>query len=161
MESTSDPSEGSAAEEELQPQLTPGRVPTPRVLRPPRRARRPPPPPLPPLCLLRRWLLLLLAAVVRWGMRRRRMAAFKSAAALLLHLYLLFVSILSAPRRRPRLRMFQRHLPWARASVQATFMVRVQGVQPTTASLMVSVQRLQAATVAVIQAFLKDSVVII
>jgi hypothetical protein len=40
-------------------------------------------------------------------------------------------------------------------------MVRVQGVQPTTASLMVSVQRLQAATVAVIQAFLKDSVTVV
>ena len=108
-----------------------------------------------------------------WGRRER--AATKAADAwrlsslllpcyytiIIMVLYLLFVSILSAPRRRPRLRMFQRPLPWARASVQATFMVRVQGVQPTTVSLMVSVQRLQAATVAVIQAFLKDSVVII
>ncbi len=93
-------------------------------------------------------------------MRRRRMAAFKSAAALLLNLHLLVASesilplllrgFLREPRRRPLL--------GARASVQATFMARVQGVKSTTASLMVLVQ---AATVAVIQAFLKDTVVII
>jgi hypothetical protein len=110
---------------------------------------------------LLQWLLLLLAAVVLWGIRRQRMAAFKSAAALLLCLHLLVTSesilllllqgFLRAPRRRP--------LPGARASVQETFMVRVQGVQSTTASLMVFVHA--AATMAVIQAFLKDTVVII
>jgi hypothetical protein len=45
-----------------------------------------------------------------------------------LPLLLLLQGFLRAPRRRPSLRMFQRPLPGARASVQATFMVRVQGL---------------------------------
>ena len=75
-----------------------------------------------------------------------------------------------APRRPPRLRMFQRPLPGAR--VQAGFMVRVQGVQAATVTVIQTVfkdtvvfkdtlmVRDQASTVGDVQTFLKDTVVI-